>query len=177
MLDDFLPRYDVHEVHSVTIAAPPEAVMLAVRGLTPREVPLFVVLMALRMGPGARRLSARRAVVDQFLGAGFVVLREAPAELVLGGVGRFWQLSGGVRRIEPAGFRDFGEPGYAKAAVDFRVERRGERMLLSTETRVLATDEQARRRFRRYWRLVYPGSAAIRIAWLRAIRRRAERTG
>ena len=34
---------------------------------------------------------------------------------------------------------------------------------------------EARRSFRRYWRVIYPGSAAIRLAWLRAIRRRAER--
>jgi hypothetical protein len=27
----------------------------------------------------------------------------------------------------------------------------------------------------RYWRVIHPGSALIRIAWLRAIRRRAER--
>ena len=46
--------------------------------------------------------------------------------------------------------------------------------LLTTETRIQATDDQARRSFRRYWRVIYPGSAAIRRAWLRAIRRRAE---
>ena len=47
--------------------------------------------------------------------------------------------------------------------------------LLTTETRIKGTDEEARRRFRRYWRVVMPGSALIRRAWLRAIRRRAER--
>ena len=39
---------------------------------------------------------------------------------------------------------------------------------------VAGTDAAATRSFRRYWRLVYPGSAAIRLAWLRAIRQRAE---
>jgi hypothetical protein len=46
--------------------------------------------------------------------------------------------------------------------------------LLSTETRVFATDAATRRRFAAYWRVIYPGSALIRIEWLRAIRRRAE---
>jgi hypothetical protein len=46
--------------------------------------------------------------------------------------------------------------------------------LLTTETRIQATDDHARRSFRRYWLLIHPGSAAIRRAWLRAIRRRAE---
>jgi hypothetical protein len=43
-----------------------------------------------------------------------------------------------------------------------------------TETRVAATDAGSRRRFARYWRLIYPGSALIRRMWLRAIRKRAE---
>jgi len=46
--------------------------------------------------------------------------------------------------------------------------------LLSTETRVFATDAVARRRFAVYWRVIYPGSALIRRMWLRAIRLRAE---
>jgi hypothetical protein len=46
---------------------------------------------------------------------------------------------------------------------------------VSTETRVFATSADARRRFAAYWRVIYPGSALIRIMWLRAIARRAER--
>jgi hypothetical protein len=175
MLDDFLPDCDVHEVHSVTIAAEPESVLLAIRELTPREVPLFAVLMALRAGPRARRLSARRRVLDQFQRVGFVPLRDCPHGIAFGGVGRFWRLSGSLRRTESGEFRDFAEPGYAKAAFDFRVEPRRGGTLLTTETRVLATDETARRRFGRYWRLIRLGSAVIRKDWLRAIRRRAER--
>jgi hypothetical protein len=45
--------------------------------------------------------------------------------------------------------------------------------VLSTETRVFATDPAGRRRFARYWRVIYPGSAIIRRMWLRAIARRA----
>jgi hypothetical protein len=47
--------------------------------------------------------------------------------------------------------------------------------MITTETRVAATDDGARRSFKRYWRLIAPGSALIRVVWLRAIRRRAER--
>src|SRR5262245_32557245 len=45
---------------------------------------------------------------------------------------------------------------------------------LVTETRVHATDAAARRRFAAYWRMIYPGSALLRVTWLRAIRARAE---
>jgi hypothetical protein len=176
VLDAFLPRYDVHEVHSTSISAPPEAVLAAVREVTAREVPLLVVLMTLRAGPRARRLSAARTILSGFERAGFVPLHDGPKGLVYGGVGRFWRPSGGLRRLEAPEFATFDEPGYAKGAFSFELEPQGKRTLLTTETRVLCTDERARRRFRRYWRLIHPGSAAIRIAWLRAIRRRAERS-
>jgi hypothetical protein len=40
--------------------------------------------------------------------------------------------------------------------------------LLSTETRVSATNSTARRAFRGYWRVVGPFSGLIRRRWLRA---------
>ena len=178
MLDEFLPGYDVNEVHSVTTSAGPAATMEAIRSLTAREVPGLVALMAVRTLPVLlrRRAPVRGPLLDAFRRGGFVVLRDTPGELVVGGVGRFWLPSGGLRRIEAAEFRDFAEPGWAKAAFNFEVERVGDRTLVRTETRIAGTDERARRRFARYWRLIHPGSALIRVAWLRAIRRRAERS-
>jgi hypothetical protein len=180
MLDEFLPRYDVNEVHSVSTSAAPAAVMEAIRDLTPREVPVLVALMAVRSVPALlrrRRLPVRGPLLDGFTKSGFVRLRETPHELVLGGVGRFWQPSGGLRRIDATDFAGFAEPGFAKAAFNFRIERTGDRTVLRTETRIATTDRHAQRSFARYWRLIHPGSALIRVAWLRAIRRRAERTG
>jgi hypothetical protein len=46
--------------------------------------------------------------------------------------------------------------------------------LVTTETRIYATDASARRRFAVYWRTIYPGSSLLRYTWLRAIKRRAE---
>jgi len=178
MLDEFLPSYDVNEVHSISTGAPPAAVMDAIRGLTAVEVPVLVALMAIRSVPALlrrRRLPVRGPLLDGFRKSGFVQLSEAPDELVLGSVGRFWQPTGGLRRIEAAEFAGFAEPGWAKAVFNLQIDRVGERTVLSTETRIATTDEQARRSFARYWRLIHPGSALIRIAWLRAIRRRAER--
>ncbi|HYN50366.1 MAG TPA: hypothetical protein VES62_05525 [Thermoleophilaceae bacterium] len=176
MLDEFLPHYDFNEVHSIACSAPPAAVMKAARELTPRELPLLVALMAIRSVPAlarGRRLPVRGTILDAFLRGGFVILKDEPDELVLGAVGRFWQASGGMARIEPKRFSSFAEPGWTKAAFGFRVEGC---TVLTTETRVLATDDGARRKFGHYWRLIRPGSCAIRVAWLRAIRRRAQRT-
>jgi hypothetical protein len=178
VLDDFLPRYDVNEVHSITTHAAPASVMAAIRELTPLEVPLLVALMALRSVPAllrGRRLSVRGRLLDGFRRAGFAELHASSGELVFGGVGRFWRPDGGLRRVPARDFRDFREPGWAKGAFNFEVERVGDRTVVTTETRVATTDAASRRSFGRYWRVVGPGSALIRIAWLRAIRRRAER--
>ena len=60
-------------------------------------------------------------------------------------------------------------PGWAKMVVNFRASG-GE---LTTETRVLLTDERSRRAFRRYWLLIRPFSGLIRRQWLAAIVHRA----
>jgi hypothetical protein len=178
-LDEFLPDYDVNEVHSTRVAAPPEAVFAAVRALTTRDVPLARALMAVRSLPGrlrGRRRSPGAPILEQFVRGGFVVLAERPDELVLGGVGRFWQPSATVRRISAEEFAAFDEPGWARTAFNFETRAEpGGGTLLTTETRIQGTDAAARRSFRRYWRVIGPGSAAIRRAWLRAIRLRAER--
>jgi hypothetical protein len=177
-LDEFLPDYDFNEVHAVATSAPPGAVMDAIRTVTPWEVPVLVGLMALRSLPSLltrRRLPVRGPLLDGFRRTGFVELRDSPGELVFGGIGRFWEPAGGLRRIPAGDFGDFGEPGFAKAVFNLEVEQVGGRTLLITETRISTTDERSRRRFARYWRVVHPGSALIRLDWLRAIRRRAER--
>jgi hypothetical protein len=179
-LDEFLPDYDVNEVHSTRVAASPDAVMAAVRSLTACEVPLLVALMALRGLParlmGRRRRRPSGTILEGFLRGGFVALAERPHELVVGAIGRFWLASAEVRHVSATEFAAFREPGYARAVFNMHAEPApGGGTLLTTETRIQATDEHARRSFRRYWRVIYPGSAAIRRAWLRAIRRRAER--
>ena len=171
-LEEFLPDFDFNEVHSTPVAASPDRALAAARELTPRDVPLMAALTSLR------RLRLNRSpdpIVDQMLRSGFVVLADRPAELVLGVAGRFWTPSGGIARIGPGEFEGFREPNHARAVMDFHVQPGPGGCLLSTETRIQATDEQARRSFGRYWRVVHPGSALIRRVWLRAARRRAER--
>ena len=181
-LDEFLPHYDANEVHTTRVAAPPDEVMAALRSLTAREVPVLVALMAVRTLParlmGRHRGRPSGTILEGFLRGGFVLLDERPDELVVGAVGRFWQASADVRRVSAADFAGFREPGYAKVAFNMHAQPApGGGTLLTTETRIQATDDEARRSFRRYWRVIHPGSVAIRLAWLRSIRRRTERAG
>lgn len=190
LLDRVLPTYDVHEVHAIWIRAAPSEIFAAIRRLTPAEVPLFRLLLALRalprrlLGRPALRLEGAPPILEQMVLAGFVVLaKEADQELVVGTVARFWEIIGPQQPLAAAlphvrnaeEYRAFDNPDYAKAATNFFLAGHdGDRCRLVTETRVLALGPVARRSFRRYWRVIYPGSALIRRMWLNAIKRRAE---
>lgn len=185
LIDAALPRFQFHERHSIEIAAPPDTVWRALHELEAREVAPVRWLMGLRLLParllGRVALQApapQQRVLDALLQSRFVRLDERPgSELVLGTAGRFWRLAGERGTLEGReAFLRFAEPESARAAMDFRIEAlAAERTRLSTETRVETTDEAARRRFRLYWAFVQPGSALIRLVWLRAVKRRAER--
>ena len=103
-------------------------------------------------------------------------LDDPPRELVIGTV--VVAPPGGRGALTPQTFKAQLAPGFALAAMNFRVTPDGTGgSLVSTETRVFANNPSARRRFGRYWRLIYPGSALIRRMWLRAVERRATDSG
>lgn len=186
-LDDVLPRWHYHEVHALRIRTTAPRVWQALHELRASDVPLAGLLLALRrFDVRAARAAPVRPVLASLTAAGFVALAATPGrEAVFGIVGQFWRL-----RPTPVAlstlteFAAFQQPGFAKAAIDFRVldappgavPQRAESgaCWLVTETRILATDERTRRTFGRYWFCVQPGSALIRRLWLRAVRRRAE---
>lgn len=192
-LDRFLPDFHFHERHALRVRAPAPAVYRAIWEVTLAEMPLVGALFWLRALPAlllGRRY--RRTVGDihrarptatpilrAALARSFVLLHDQPnQEIVVGTIGRFWQLSGGsLQTPDPAAFLSFQDPSYARAAMDFRLTPSvgTQDTHLSTETRIQIPDPRARRRFAAYWLVVHPGSAAIRLLWLRAIKRRAER--
>ena len=107
---------------------------------------------------------------------GFLLLAEdPPREVVLGLVGAFWRLRGGVVRADAGTFGNPPPAGTARAAWNFHIaELGGSECLLSTETRVQGADDASRRRFKLYWTIVGAGSGLIRVRMLRSIRRVAE---
>lgn len=169
-LDQLLPGWHHRERHTIGFRAPPGAGLRAMHELTWREVPVFRAL-SLVASLGRRRVPGSRQVLEQLLAGGFRRLYEGDDELVVGAIVRVTPPRGPVSfdRSGPGEFRAFEQPGHYKVAINFYV-RPG---VLGTETRVLSTDESARRRFRRHWLLIRLPSAAVRRDWLRAIRRRA----
>jgi hypothetical protein len=180
-LDEFAPVYQFSEYHSLHVKAPPARVYEAIRAVTADEIALFRTLTTIRRfgrkGPESiLNAPEKQPILDVATRTTFLRLAEEPDREVV--VGTIVAAPPGFRRREvptPEAYRDLDRPGFAKASMNFRVEPDGEGgSRLTTETRVFATDEQARRRFARYWRIIYPGSAVLRRTWLRAIRARAE---
>jgi hypothetical protein len=173
LLDEVLAEYDVNEVHDLWVPARPDATYEAVKAVTAAEVRLFGPLMRLRtFGRSGQAFGPNAPLLDEMQKDGFVPLGERPGEeVVLGAIGRFWSPTGN-RPIPTPDFAGFSEPGYAKAAMNFRVTADRDGTRITTETRVVGTDAAASRKFRRYWLVIRLGSGAIRRSWLKAIHRR-----
>ncbi|MEO8026762.1 MAG: hypothetical protein ABI823_09815 [Bryobacteraceae bacterium] len=175
LLDRWLPEWQFDERHSIEIRASEAAIGEVLRSLTPGEIPLVRVLMWLRQ-PFARPSSrAPKPILEAAQSGLFVLLDDTPGELVMGLAGRFWTPSGvRVALSSPQAFTEFERLGFAKAAVNFRIEPIGDRFRLTTETRILTYGTAAQIKFGLYWWLaVRWGSGWIRMLWLRAIRRKA----
>lgn len=183
-LDEFLPEYDFNEIHSVVVKAPPEKVYMAAKELLPSEISsIMFLLLNLRELPAKLSGKSGNAAwketpfLSQLPDEGFTPLADGENEFVFGMIEQFWKLSGGekVQIASPQAFVDFKETDFAKVAANLICKGENGGTLLCTETRIWAPDAQTRRKFAFYWRLISLGSGWIRVMWLRAIKRRAER--
>ena len=181
LLDLWLPDYQFSEHHSLAVTASEAALWNALKTVTPGEIGPLGWMMAIRSLPAklagkkGRLFAKDTPILDVAVNSNFVLLEErALAEIALGMAGQFWKLDGGPRvNVHSAqDFAAFRQPGFLRVAINFQIGS-GE---ISTETHIQALDDSARRKFSRYWTLIRPGSGWIRMAWLRAIRRRALRT-
>ena len=158
-LDVVMPEFDHNEVHAIEVDAGPERAVASF--LAAPAAPGRVVRMLFRL----RGVRTRPTIEGLLTGIGFSVLSRSPTEVVVGGSGRPWTPRGGIRAFADA------RPDEVRVAVDVRATPLGEgRCVLSTETRIQAVDDAARRAFRKYWRVVGPFSGLIRRRWLRAAR-------
>src|SRR5574341_113276 len=180
LLDGFVPEFHFGELHTTHVRAPPERVFRAVHAVTADEIRFFRVLTWIRSPrlpwkhtpEGILAPDWNASILDVALRSGFVLLGEIPnVELAVGTV----VCCGTVALGSAEGFRALERLGFARAAMNFRVEQLSDGTTrLTTETRVVAHAAAARRRFGLYWSFIYPGSSLIRHGWLEAIRRRAE---
>jgi hypothetical protein len=181
LIDHVLPEFQFSETHQIEINASPPVAYRALRDVTADEIAHYRTLTWIRcLGrcPGDNILNPTSGtpLLETAMRSGFRLIAEAPdVELVLvtfvaappGAASREWTREA---------FVSLRTPGFAKAAMNFRLEPGGtRRTVLHTDTRVQATDSRTLRFFAAYWRTIAPGSDLIRRGWLSAIKRRAER--
>lgn len=181
-LDQFSPLYQFHELHTISINAPKHRVYSAVRLVTAAEIPLYQTLTWIRRFGRGKHESILHAppnepILNVATRTGFLLLAIDPDREVLVGTAVLapdnWQPR---RQVLPEDFKVIDQEGFALATMNFLIQETGpDTCVLSTETRVYATDTASLRKFARYWRLIYPGSALIRRMWLKAIKDRAEK--
>jgi len=172
-LDRMLPEFDRSERHEIRVRGTVEQVRQAMDAVTFSDIKGLRTLMTLRtmkrVGSSSRPMLATMTAP----GANFLRLASTNEEFVAGNVGRPWAGQKPIVVLDAGQFRDLAAPGAVKIAFNMRVEPAEPGWCkVSTETRILATDEEARKAFTRYWCVIYPGSALVRVMWLDALQRR-----
>lgn len=178
VLDPFIPAPELRERFAITVRAPAERVMEVAREFDMQSPPVVRAIFALRgwltgAAPAARR---PQGLVAETRSLGWGVLREEPGRLyVSGAICQPWLPDVRFRALPASDFVACREPDHVKIAWTLEAEPLGpSRSRFATETRAAATDEEARRKFRRYARWARFGIVAIRLLMLPAMRRQAE---
>ena len=179
LIDKYMPRYDVFELHSAHVSADAVMAYEKLRAIDLNRSRGIRWLFALRTLPArfgrirSRRNSPRyRTFLESALAQGWVLLEEVPdRELVMGTVTQPWKPVVKFVGVPASQFTAFAEPGFAKIAWSIAVEPEAAGSLVTLETRVLTTDAQSRRRFGRYWMIFSPFIKLIRRMILSLLQR------
>jgi hypothetical protein len=179
LLHQIIPKYEAGETHSIVVNAPADVVLATAAEMDMESCPLVRAIFKgrewiLRSEPD--RTVRPRGLVALTKSLGWRVLAERrDREIVLGCATKPWEPNPVFHGLSSAEFAQFDEPDYVKIAWNLRVHPIGnDRCLFRTETRAIATDSTARRKFRRYWAFLSPGILLIRAAMLPAVKWQAE---
>jgi hypothetical protein len=180
LLDEFMRDYDVRERHEVAVAAPAEVTLAAAEEIHLDASPIVRAIfrareVILRSKPDATRRP--KGLIEAMKCIGWGVLAECPErEIVMGGVTKPWEPNPVFRALPPEQFAAFAEPDCVKIVWTLRVTPKPcGGSTFSTETRAVATDATARRKFRAYWSLLSPGIVLVRLALLSSLKEAADR--
>jgi hypothetical protein len=182
LLDRFLPNPEVDEYHQLTVDAPAPITFAVAKTMDLQASPTVRGIFWLRAVPAMlrgepSRRQGPRGILEETLALGFGVLAEVPdRELVVGTYTQPWHQQVTFHPLPPEEFAAFDEPGYVKIVWTLAAEPLGsDRSRFVTRTRVVTTDPEARRRFRRYWAPMSAGIILIRYVSLPMVKREAER--
>ncbi len=125
-------------------------------------------------GAGPRK---PQGILDETRSLGWGLLAEEPGRLVVCGAScQPWQAEVKFAPLAGDTFATYAVPDQVKIAWTLEAEELDPATTrFAQETRVVATDAEARRKFLRYWRWARFGIISIRLLLMPAIRREAER--
>jgi hypothetical protein len=179
-LDVFIPDPQVSERFETTVRAPAHVVMDVATHFDMQSLALVRIIFRLRekfmrASPSAPRQP--QGILEETRSLGWGLLAEEQGRLVVCGARcQPWLADVKFSALPPGEFTAYAEPDQVKIAWSLEAEEMGPAMTrFAQETRVVATDEQARLKFRRYWRWARFGIVAIRLLMMPAVRREAER--
>ena len=180
LLDVFMPKYDVAERHHVGVGAPAQVTFESLMDLDLEDSLLIRAIFKGRemlLGADADEVSRARGLVAITKELGWVLLADMPGhEIVMGAVTRPWEPNVVFRGIAPEHFAAFNEPDYVKIVWTLRADAIGPfSSIARSETRAVATDVPARRKFRWYWARFSAGIVLIREVSMRLVKKEAER--
>src|SRR3989442_13247346 len=144
-LHEIAPVWQFREVHRRFVEAPPERVYRAIKTVTAREIRFFRVLTWLRQlgrpGPvGILKPAPDRPLLEVATQSGVLLLADEPGrEVVVGTV--VIAPPGAARSVTAEQYRQLAGSGWAKATMNFLIERRGAGCLGTTPTRGQATGD------------------------------------
>jgi hypothetical protein len=180
LLDRFMPTYEIVERHHIRVAAPAAVTLDVARDVDLQASPVVRTIIRARevlLGatPDERRHPC--GLLKEVQGLGWGVLADVPGrEVVVGAVTRPWEANVTFCALPPDQFAAFDKSGYVKIAWTIRADPISDtESVFRTETRAIATDPDARIRFRRYWSFLSPGILVIRWAILGPVKAKAER--
>jgi hypothetical protein len=179
ILDRFMPLYDVAERHHIRVAASAAATLEAAAAANFQQSAIVQAIIRTRelvLGVAHAPAAPSKGLLADMQAMGWRILAEEPGrEIVMGAVTQPWRATVTFLGFSPQAFTDFREPGYVKIAWTLRADPIDDgATLFRTETRVVATDAQARARFRWYWARFSPGIIVIRKMLLPQVKRTAE---
>jgi hypothetical protein len=177
----FIDQPDVVERHETLVRAPAALVFDVAEHFDIQALPIVRAIFWLRsvlLRSAAREPWRKdRGLVAETTAMGWGTLAHDPGRLhVAGAVVQPWLADVRFTAVPPETFAAFTAPDTVKIVWTIEADPLDERLTrFASETRVVASDSEARRRFAAYWRKFGGGIVLIRWVLLPAIRREAER--
>lgn len=170
LIDDFMPNFEFGSDSKIDANAAPEAVFRAVKSFNMGESTTIRWLFKMRGIP------TENLTLKDFDKAGFKILGEKPnGEIVLGLIGEFKTLTGGLVKIEADKFKDFNTAGFVKAVWNFNlIQMAAGKTRVTSEIRVIGTDAPSAAKIQKFWGMIKPPAGMISNEILKLIKKQAE---